>query len=146
APVCHRVRLLKTQGRRRTAAKVIERAWQTAPHLELAELYLDLLDDPAPLARAAAMQRLAVRNPEASESRLAVAETALQARLWGEARHQLTLAAASAAAAGPSRRLCRLMAELEEGETGNLAAARAWLDRAIAAPRDPCYVCAVCAA
>ena len=146
APACHRARLLKVQGRRQTALKVIKRAWRSAPHPDLAELYLELQRDATPLARAAAIQRLAARNPEAMETRLAVAEAALAAQLWGEARRQLTLAAAEASAPGPSRRLCRLMAELEEGEAGNLAGARAWLDRAIAAPADPCHVCTACSA
>ena len=75
---------------------------------------------------------------------MALAETALAAQLWGEARRHLTLAAAAAPPPGPSRHLCRLMARLEEGETGNTLAARAWLDRAVAAPADPCYVCAQC--
>lgn len=145
---CHHVRLLIGQGRRRAAAKAIERAWRSAAHPDLARLYLDLHPDAGPLARAAALQRLAGRNPESAESRLAIAEAALAARLWGEARRQLNLVAASApsAQAGPGRRLCLLMARLEENEAGDLPAGRAWLDRAIGAPPDPCYVCNRCGA
>ena len=66
-----------------------------------------------PLGRAAALQRLAARNPEAGESHLAIAEAALAAQLWGEARRHLTLAEGVAPPAGPSRRLCLLMARLE---------------------------------
>ena len=36
------------------------------------------------------------------------------------------------------------MAQLEESEAGNMPAARDWLDRAIGAPPDPCYVCTQC--
>src|SRR5437764_12128568 len=49
-----------------------------------------------------------------------------------------------AAPAGPSRRVCLMMARLEQGESGNAQAARDWLDRAIGAPPDPCYICGVC--
>lgn len=36
------------------------------------------------------------------------------------------------------------MARLEEDESGDAAAARDWLDRAIGAPSDPSYVCSQC--
>jgi HemY protein len=149
APACHHARLLIELGRKRSAAKTIERAWRTAPHPDLARLYLDLHPEAGVLARATAMQGLAAHNPEAEESHLAIAEAALAAQLWGEARHHLGLAlaaspSAGSSLAGPSRRLCLLMARLEESEAGNTPAARDWLDRAIGAPSDPTYVCTRC--
>jgi HemY protein len=148
APADHHARLLIGLGRKRAAAKAIERAWLTAPHPDLARLYIEIHPEAAPLARAAAVQRLAAHNPEASESHLAIAEAALAAQLWGEARRHLTLAIAAPTpelpSVGPSRRLCRLMARLEESESGDMPAARDWLDRAIGAPPDPSYVCSRC--
>jgi len=140
---CHNARLLLARGRRRAAARVIERAWQTAPHPELAKFYLEARSAAEPLAGAASLQRLAARNPAAIESHLAIGEAALAARLWGEARRHLMLAA-EASPATPSRRLCLLMARLEESEDGEPKAAREWLDRAIDAALDPCYVCGRC--
>jgi len=142
----HHARLLFALGRRRAAIKAIERAWRSAPHPDLARLYLDHAGDAGPLGRAASLQRLAARNPEAAESHLAIAEAALAAQLWGEARRHLTSAEAAAPPTGPSRRLCLLMARLEESDDGNAAAGRVWLDRAVAAPPDPCYVCSQCVA
>ena len=155
APACQHARLLLGLGRRRAAAKAIERAWRRAPHPDLARLYLDLHPDAEPLARAVALQRLAAQNPAAAESHLAIAEAALPAQLWGEARRHLGLAAAASPGSspisatvsspiGPSRRLCLLMARLEESEAGDNAAARVWLDRALAAAPDPAYVCRQC--
>src|SRR5262249_39755268 len=40
--------------------------------------------------------------------------------------------------------LCRLMARLEEGERGDLVAARRWLMAATDAPPDPVWVCSHC--
>jgi HemY protein len=144
----HHARLLIALGRKRAAARAIERAWRVAPHPDLARLYLDLHPEAPPLARAAAVERLAAQNPEASESHLAVAEAALAAQLWGEARRHLTRAVAAAppelSSRGPSRRLCRLMGRLEESEAADTPAARDWLDRAVGAPPDPCYVCTNC--
>ena len=141
APACQHARLLFELGRRRAAAKAIERAWRRAPHPDLARLYLDLRPEAAPLARAIALQHLAAQNPEAVESHLAIAEAALAAQLWGEARRHLGLAATAPPA---SRRLCLLMARLEESDAGDMAAARGWLARAVTAPPDPAYVCRRC--
>jgi HemY protein len=138
-------RLLLARGRRRAAVRAIERAWRIAPHPELAALYLEARGAAEPLARATALQRLAACNPDAIESRMAIGEAALAARLWGEARRHLTLAA-EAASGAPSRRLCLMLARLEEGEGGDSKAARDWLDRAIGAPPDPGYVCGRCGA
>jgi HemY protein len=146
-PAVHHARLLVALGRRRAAAKAIERAWRAAPHPDLARSYGEIGGDAAPLPRAAALQKLAAHNPEALESRLATAEASLDARLWGEARRQLEGAlAAGAAAAQPPRRLCLAMARLEEEGANDAAAARRWLDRAIAAPPDPAYRCRRCGA
>jgi HemY protein len=38
------------------------------------------------------------------------------------------------------------LARLEESESPESGRARGWLDRAILAPPDPCYVCAACRA
>jgi HemY protein len=97
-------------------------------------------DDP-PLARAAAFERLTLANPNSSETGLAIAEAALTAQLWGEARRHLTRAAGAGA---PSRRVCLLMARLEEGEHGNTEEARNWLERAATASSDGCYLCGRC--
>lgn len=140
----HHARLLLGLKRHRAARRVIERAWRTAPHPDLARAYLEA--DPAeqPLAQAAALQRLAAENPDAAESHVAIAEAALNARLWGEARRHLGLAVAAAPPPGPSRRLCLMMARLEETEPGDPKAARDWLERAANAPPDPCHVCGRC--
>ena len=143
-PACHQARLLIAQGRVRAARRVIERAWATAPHPELARLHAGLQPDATPLARLAAAQRLAAVSPEAEESHVAVADAALDARLWGEARRHLVRAVETAPTPGPSRRLCRLMARLEESEHADAAGGREWLERAVATPADPRYVCAQC--
>ncbi|HEX3863650.1 MAG TPA: heme biosynthesis HemY N-terminal domain-containing protein [Stellaceae bacterium] len=141
----HRARLLLALGRRRAATKAIEHAWRTAPHPDLARLYLEVRPLDGPLARAAALPRLAQQNPHAAESHQSIAEVALAAQLWGEARRHLELAAAAAPPGqGPSRQLCLLMARLEESESGNARAAREWVDRAVGAPPDAAYICERC--
>ena len=144
-PAVHYANLLLASGRRRAALKAIERAWRVAPHPDLARLWGEFHADEAPLERVRAFERLAAVNPQSAESHIAAAEAALAAELWGEARRHLGLAVA-ALPGGPTRRLCLLMARLEEGEYGAGAGARAWLDGAADASPDPCWVCGECGA
>lgn len=133
-------RLHLDNGRNGRAQAVIERAWAAAPHPDLALLYWRARDAGDGLARVKAAQRLARNNPDHRESHLVAAEAALEARLWGEARRHLGLAGGDE----PPARVCRLMAELEEAEHDDLAAARAWLVRATLADPDPAWVCGEC--
>ena len=77
-----------------------------------------------------------------------MAEAALAAALWGESRGHLAKVAEAERTAPPpgsySARLCRLMARLEEGESGDAAAVRRWLMLAADASADPAWTCAQC--
>ena len=143
AVTCRYAELLASLGRRRAAARAIERSWRIAPHPELAGAYGALRPDEAPLARFGRYEKLAAQKPDDPESHLTIADAALAAQLWGEARQHLGRAAGSMGAA-PSRRLCLTMARLERAEHGDSAAAREWLDKAAAAPSEPRYLCARC--
>ncbi len=95
APAAHHARLLLDAGRTGRARRAIERAWRTAPHPELAQAYGEIGRDETPLARVARFGRLAAQNPSARESHLALADAALAAQLWGEARRHLERALAA---------------------------------------------------
>jgi HemY protein len=139
-PAAHYAQLLLGERRIGRAAKAVERAWRTSPHPDLARVYGAIHDGEPPLTRVKSFERLAAQNPSACESYLALAEAALDAELWGEARRYLKDALAS----GATPRLCRLMARLEEAEHSELGPVREWLDRAVGATPDPRYVCASC--
>lgn len=137
--------LLGASGHRRHARKVIEAAWRITPHPELAEAYGDLFADERPLQQVKRFEALTASNKDHLESHVACAETALKARLWGEARRHLAAVGGKEDAAAPSPRICRLMAELEESEHNDLPAARMWLARAATTPaQDPIYQCGAC--
>ena len=130
-------------GRLRDAEKLVEKAWARGlAHPNLAAIYAALKPEEAPVDRARRFEKLAAMKPDAEESRLALAETALAAGLWGQARQALD--ALLAAGARSTARLARLMARLEEGERGDLAAARRWLLQAAEAAGDPAWVCSRC--
>lgn len=135
--------LLATGGSARRARKTIETGWQTAPHPMLTAAYGALYADETPLARIKRFERLQGLKPDHVEGRVALAEAAIKARLWGEARRHLTEAGIDRADAPP--RLYRLMASLEEAEHADGSQARQWLERATrAASPDPAYACNAC--
>jgi HemY protein len=167
-PAAHHARLLLQDHRAGPAAKAIERAWRTIPHPDLAQVYAAIHDGAPPLDKLKSFERLVVQNPDARETHLAVAEAALDAQLWGEARRHLERALSApappfiarlpnpapfratpdpdenASLTGPTPRLCLMMARLEEAEHGAGPGSREWLDRAVTAMPDPRYICAAC--
>ncbi|HWE75653.1 MAG TPA: heme biosynthesis HemY N-terminal domain-containing protein [Stellaceae bacterium] len=137
--------MLSGAGQTRQARKVIETAWEKAPHPELAATYDAIFGDERPLQRLKRFETLAARAKDHVESHIALALAALKARLWGEARRHLAEAGGREDNAHPSPRVARLMAELEEAEHADLPAARLWLSRATTtATQDAAYVCAAC--
>ncbi|CCQ75373.1 heme biosynthesis protein HemY [Magnetospira sp. QH-2] len=133
-------RLLVKDGKTRKAVGLIERIWSKMPHPELVELYVVAKSPPDALAKMKSLQGLALHNPTHMESAIAVAEAALEAQLWGEARRYLDPVAAE----DPPARVCRLMAELEESQHGDMPKVRAWLSLAATSERDPAWVCQTC--
>ena len=135
-------RLYKARDRATKAERLIEEAWARAPNPELAAMYGQVIADTDPLARVKRFQRLFSFRPDHPESHMALAEAALVGRLWGEARKHLNAVAGKAATA----RVCRLMAELEESEKGDMEASRKWLGKATTAAPDEAWVCNDCGA
>ncbi|HXQ52575.1 MAG TPA: heme biosynthesis HemY N-terminal domain-containing protein [Stellaceae bacterium] len=145
APVAVRyARMLALRGQRRKARRALEAAWRAAPHPTLAEAYGALFAGEPILQRMKHLERLASFHPGHAEGHIALANAALEARLWGEARRHLA-AAQGDGAGNATPRVCRLMADVEESENGDHAAARSWLARAgVAALPDPAWVCDAC--
>ncbi len=132
-------------GRPGEAERLIERAWARGPHPDLLRLYRTLASGEA-LPRFEKIKRLTAAKPEHEASLLALADAALDAKLWGEARRYLGDALKAGEAEGPSESVCRAMARLEEQEYGDAPEARSWLVRAASARRDPAWVCGSCGA
>ncbi|HVO14284.1 MAG TPA: heme biosynthesis HemY N-terminal domain-containing protein [Alphaproteobacteria bacterium] len=134
--------LLVTAGEERRARRAIEAAWALKPHPQLAELYLKLGANADALHRLKQVETLAALAPDHRESHIAVARAALDAKLWGQARKHLKAALATGVTSG----VARLMAELEEAEHRDAAAARGWLARAAEAEAEPGWLCGRCGA
>jgi HemY protein len=135
---------LAAAGKARKAVRLAIEAWAAAPHPDIAAAYLKAFPEADALARLRQVERLAEAKPDHDESRLALAEAALEARLWGEARRHLGRLVAAEPYA--SARACRLMAEIEKAENADVAAAERWRAHAEAAGPDPTWVCEKCGA
>ncbi|OYU48134.1 MAG: heme biosynthesis protein HemY [Rhizobiales bacterium PAR1] len=118
------------------ATRILETAWKANPHPDLADAYLVVRHGDSALDKLKRARALMKLQPDARESRFALARAALDAREFGAAREALEALALEK----PTARTCLLMAELEEVENGNQGLVRAWLARASRAPRDPAWV------
>ncbi len=131
-------RLSARKGELRKAAKLIESAWQRQPHPELAETYLDLRPGDSNADRLAKARTLAKLVPRDPESGMIVARAALAARDFKTARQAMTPLVGDDER--PTARMCLIMAELEDAETGDQGQVRQWLARSARAPRDPVWM------
>jgi len=143
----HYAGLLMAAGKARKAMAVLEEGWRAHPHPDLAAAYWPAAGADDSMAKMKAAQKLSQRNPDHDESRLMLAAAALDAGLWGDARDNLKklIGAAGPAVKGSvTVAVCRMMADLEEHENNDLAAAREWLFRAGNAEPDSMWVCREC--
>lgn len=133
-------RLLHRAGKERKAAAVLVSTWQVAAHPALVEAWLALAPAETPLQRVKRLEKLVKANPDAPDGHVALAEAALAAKLWGEARNHLELACRQR----PSAAIFILLARLEREEHQNEAAAQAWMAKVVTAPAEPAWHCAAC--
>ncbi|MGP9814133.1 heme biosynthesis HemY N-terminal domain-containing protein [Rhodopseudomonas sp. NSM] len=118
----------------RRAMKVLEAAWQAGPHPDLAEAYAHLKPGDPPATRLARIENLIGKKPVDFESALALARAGIDAGEFAKARRAL-----EPFLDNPTQRVAMLMAEIEHGERGDTAKARAWTLRAIRALPDPVW-------
>ena len=139
----HYAGLLKSAGKDRKAANVLEAAWAISPVPALAEAYWPITGNNGDaMARVKAAQGLAAFNPKHPGTAMMLARAALKAGLWGEARKGLKDIEQSGEPVSAS--YCQLMARLEEAEDQDMIAAREWLVRSASASPDPTWVCEDC--
>jgi HemY protein len=139
-------RLLLAAKKIRRASDMIEACWRENPHPALADLYLALWSDEKPGYVKQRLERLYGLRPGSREGRLVMAAQLIEARQFDDAREQLAPLVAAGITPPPEQRVCRLMADLEEGESGQAAAAKDWLLQLETAPADPVWACADCGA
>lgn len=127
-------RLLAEAGEQRKAARILEAGWRKSPHPDIASAYADLVPGASArdrLTRIRQLGRLADSHPETA---LALANAALEANEFAEARESL-----APLLTAPTRRVATLMARIEAAEHGDTGRAREWTARAVHAAHDPAW-------
>ncbi len=132
--------LLHRAGKERKAQAVIQSSWEVAPHPLLVDASIDLAPAETPLQRVKRLEKLVKANADSPDGHIALAEAALAAKLWGQARTHLEKACEQRPSAG----LFILLARLEREERNDEAAARTWLAKAATAPAEPAWICNAC--
>ena len=125
-------RLLARGGHMRQARKVLKQAWQKAPHAVLAEAWLDCHSDQPAAGRMQAVGRFIGKHRSHEEAAILRARIALSARRFRQAANLL---APLVEDDNPSRRLCLLMADIEDGLEREFEA-HGWREKARRAPSD----------
>jgi HemY protein len=128
-------RIFASKGESRAASRQIVRTWKLSPHPDLAVAYAFAQPGLSPRDRLKRVKYLAGLTPENIEGPIAVAQAAIDAQGWQEARDALEPYLENR----PSARVCTLMARIEGGE-GDKGREREWLARAVRAPRDRAWI------
>ena len=129
-------RLYAQQGSPRKVFKALRKSWELSPHPDIAETWAYARHGDGPKERLARIRELVANHDGGIEGKLALARSAIAAKEWAEARNALEPFLDNR----PEARVCALMADLEEGETGDKGRAREWLARAMHAPPAPLWV------
>jgi HemY protein len=124
-------RLHHRRGERRKADKILAEAFSRAPARAIGDAVIHHYSDESVASRAEALERLAEKNPPAREAALLYAAAMLLRKdAAGAARLLEEILRVSA-----TQQPLRMMAEAQGALHGD-AAARVWLERAAAAPRE----------
>jgi len=134
--------LLKSLGKKDKAVKAVEAAWTISPHPEIVRTYWLLTDASSVTLRMRAANNLASFNPKHLATKLLLANSALDAKLWSEARKNLE--EIGALDEPITKSYCQMMAQLEEEVNSDMIVAREWLVRASNAGADLSWVCKDC--
>ncbi len=128
------------KGSKRYAVRVINKAWQTRPHPDLAAVFAEIEAGETPQARIKRFGKLLRIHPEHRETKLLHAELHIAAEDFPAARRAL----GDLAQTDPDARALTIMAAVERGEGASDAVVKGWLARALTAPRGPQWVCDSC--
>jgi HemY protein len=118
----------------RRAMRILETAWLSHPHPDLADAYAHVKLGDSARQRLVRVETLAAKAPGHLESALAVARAAIDASEFARAREALLPFIAA-----PTQRVAMLMAEIERTEHGDSGKARSWTLRAVRALHDPVW-------
>lgn len=133
-------RMAIKDGQPKVATRVIRKAWDAAPHPDLAAAFAEIEPEETPAARLKRFRVLLSGHPDHPEVKLLEAELHIAAEDYAAARKALGDLPETA----PSARSLTIMAAIERGEGGEDRVVRGWLARAVTASRGPQWTCDAC--
>lgn len=136
-----KARALVAAGKAPKARSFIEKHWAASAHIDLGAVYIETLQEDAPLAAASRADSLLKAAPDRAESHLVIAELSRRANLWGEARRHLLAAESDPAV---RHRVYSALADLEMAEHHDIAKADAWRVKAMSEPILSAWHCTAC--
>lgn len=128
------------QGKPRNATRLLKKAWDVHPHPDLAAAFAAIVVDETPQARIKRFKTLIKATPQHGETRMLMAELQIAAEDFPEARRAL----GDLFETDPTQRSLTIMAAIERGEGAQDAIVKAYLAKALTAPRGPQWVCETC--
>lgn len=134
-PALIAARVYVNRGDSRKAMSLLRRVWRATSHPDIAALYANAVPGSSAVDRLKRIREIVDAPPPNRNAAIVLARAAIDAYEWGAAREAL----APFIEANPSQAVCLMMAEIEEGESGDQGKAREWVNRAVRAPRDPVW-------
>jgi HemY protein len=128
-------RIYANRNESRRAMSLLRRVWRATSHPDIGTLYANAVPGASAVDRLKRVRELVDMPPPNKAGALVLARAAIDAFDWPLARQAL----ANYASSNPSQGVCLMMAEIEEGESGDKAKARDWVNRAVRAPREPLW-------
>ncbi len=130
------------KGDKKNASRVLKKAWEAKPHPDIAAAFAEIEPDETPAQRVKRFKLLTAVHPDDSETRLLLAELNIAAEDFPAARRAL----GDLPTTRSTQRSLAIMAAVERGEGADDATVRAWLSKALTAPRGPQWCCDKCQA
>ncbi len=127
-------------GKNKDAIRTLRHCWKLAPHPDIISKLQEFYPDDTAEKWLRRVEKFTQDNPDHTESILARARAEITARQWKPARDHLKILLSRE----ETLRICKLMAELERGESSKEEKASEWLLRASAAGPDPAWICDSC--
>jgi len=128
-------RIETNRGEVRKAMGLLRRSFRATGHPDVATLYANSQPGASAVERLKRVRELIDTPPTDRSAGIVLARAAVDAYEWVAARNAL----ANFASSEPTQGVAMLMAEIEEGQSGDQGKAREWLSRAVRAPRDPTW-------
>ncbi|HEY8576473.1 MAG TPA: heme biosynthesis HemY N-terminal domain-containing protein [Devosia sp.] len=123
------------RGETRRAMSLLRRIWRATSHPDIAALYAHAQPGASALERLKRLREIIDVPPPHRAAGMTLARAAIDAYDWPLARQAL----APFVDGDVTQGVASLMAEIEEGQSGDQGKAREWLSRAVRAPRDPAW-------